>query len=384
MAKSDITDSMLKECRDLVIDKHGSCKAWQIKDMIAEQTGTALNESTIRGRFTAMGEPLSSSKFKVDASGSTTERQSLSDMSKYKVHDSIPEELKAFIPPDEEFVNYIDRDIDKRLSIHYNCFQIKGAGYKYPISQGKQGTGKTFGHMRYAHMNGLPFFLYSCFEDFKLPKLFGDKTIKNGSIMFQESLFVKAIQSPSVILFDEINAVSNSNTFDFHALLQNRELYIKDANDGAGRVYKLHPECRIGFAQNPKSAKYIGGNIKASNFLGRCTFLTYPEFKKKEIKTAIMKRYPKMDTRDVDRFTSFYFAIVETIERSDLPVDISIRQLNNVVDLWLSGMSLQHSIEDGMSSMMEAVSQPKAKESFYRIAQAVWKELTEADKNEQI
>jgi midasin (ATPase involved in ribosome maturation) len=193
--------------------------------------------------------------------------------------------------------------------------------------------------------------------------------------VYQESLMVRAIQSPSVILFDEVNAMSNTHTFDFHALLQNRELFIKDARDGKGHVYKLHPECRIGFAQNPKSAKYIGGNIKPSNFLGRCTFLTYPEFTIDEIQQAMEKKFPKIKPAEIQKFVTFYFASVKLIEQADIPLDISIRQLINVIDLWHHGMEIQDAINDGMASMTEAISQPKAKESFYRVAQGVWKEL---------
>jgi hypothetical protein len=241
------------------------------------------------------------------------------------------------------------------------------------VTQGKQGTGKTYGHMYYAWTHKLPFFLYSCHEDFKLRKLFGDKTIKNGDIVFQESVFVKATQGPSVILFDEIQAPES--TFDFHALLQNRELFIKDADNGKGKVYKLNKDCRIGFAQNPRSEKYIGGKIQQSSFFGRCTFITYPEFTKKDIKSAIHNRFPTLINDDLEKFVVFYFACLKMIEKSSLPFDISIRQLNNIIELWLHGMTLEHAIEDGMTSMSEAVAQPKAKDAFKVVAEGVWKEL---------
>jgi midasin (ATPase involved in ribosome maturation) len=222
------------------------------------------------------------------------------------------------------------------------------------------------------------------YEDFRLTKLFGDKTIINGSIVFQESNFVKSIQGPSLVLFDEINALSNANTFDFHALLQNRELFIKDANNGMGNTYRLHNDCKIGFAQNPKSAKYIGGNIKASNFLGRCTYLTFPEFTKKEIRLALRKKFPALVKEDLEKFVAFYFATIETIEKASVPVDVSIRQLNNVIDLWNHGMPIQYAIEDGLTSVMESISQPKAKETFFRLAQAVWKELLPQSAKEKV
>ncbi|KKL50429.1 hypothetical protein LCGC14_2305570 [marine sediment metagenome] len=277
----------------------------------------------------------------------------------------VPEEIKSYIPLPDLFEQYITRPIDKRLAVHYEL------GF-YPLTQGKQGTGKTFSHMYYAYKRGLPFFLFSCHEEFKLEKLFGDKTIRDGTIRFQETEFVIAIQNPSVILFDEINALSQANTYPFHALLQNRCLFIKDANDGKGRMYHLHTECRIGFAQNPKSAKYIGGNIRASNFLGRCTYITYPEFTKKELHEAVKLKYPDMTEQDRTMFIEFYKGILECIDQSQLPVDVSIRQLNNIINLWLHGMPLKHALEDGLSSIVEAISQPKAKDALWRIAEATW------------
>jgi MoxR-like ATPase len=342
-----------------------------------------LDDSTIRGRFCAMGEPLRGGGAGKSAAGTqgTMRTKAAPKPTAFiqieeREHD-VSDEMKKYVPPDSEFVNYVERPVDRRLAIHLE------AG-KFPIAQGKQGTGKTFGFMYNAYKAGLPFFLFSCYEDMRLQKLFGDKTIVNGTVQFVEGLFVKAIQCPSLILFDEINAISNSNTFDFHAMLQNRELFIKDADNGNGKVYKLHPDCRIGFAQNPKSSKYIGGNIKPSNFLGRCTFITYPEFSKQEIKEAVARKFPALGEEDLKNFTAYYYACTETIDKAGIPVDISIRQLLNIVDLYLHGLPLHVAIEDGLSSITEAISQPKLKDSFYRLSQAVWKDQMDRSEKENV
>lgn len=376
---SQVLDQELRDIRDALI-KAGSnpVRAWQIRGELANK-GIQLDESTIRGRFITMGEPLSG----IDNIKPAQETPELNptpqaiprrSVDVNEVYD-VPLDLQCFIPDPKEFSFYIERPVDKRLATHYDCS-------KYPITQGKQGTGKTFSHIYYAYIKKLPFFLFSGYEDFQLKKYFGDKTIINGSIVFQESLLVRAIQSPSVILFDEVNAISNNNTFDFHALLQNRELFIKDADNGKGKVYKLHPQCKIGFAQNPKSAKYIGGNIKPSNFLGRCTFITYPEFTKKELYKSVGAKYPMLTQAETKKFVDFYMACCEAINSADIPVDISIRQLSNVIDLYVHGLPLEEAIEDGLTSIMEAISQPKNKESFFRIAQAIWNELLQKSINE--
>jgi hypothetical protein len=363
----------------------GKVRAIQIKKALTELNPPVfLDESTIRGKFLEMGQPLSGGigepKVKEQpipvAQKATSKRLEI-----IKEAFGVKDELKVFIPQPGEFTGYIERPIDKRLAMHYDC--SRPGNWKYPITQGPQGTGKTFSHMHYAFKQQLPFFLFCCYEEFKLFKLFGDKTIQNGSVVFKEGLFVTAIQNPSVILFDEFNYVSNENSVDFHALLQNRELFVKDADNGNGKVYKLHDDCHIGFAQNPKSAKYIGGNIKPSSFLGRCTYLTYPQFTKADIKKSLNIKFSNLIQDDVNKFTEFYFGCLEVIEKAQIPIDISIRQLNNVVDLYNHGMVIEEAIEDGLSAITDAASQPKNKEAFFRVAQLVWKEMIKSSIDEQ-
>jgi hypothetical protein len=373
-------DDLLAIRSDLDKQQQGKVYAWQIQKAVKEKFQYEMDVSTVRGRFCEMGKPLS--QVLPGESGTTPDGlgkpkpmpkpepalalRAVKDKPTFLVSD----EMKQYVPKARNFDNYIERGIDKRLAIHYNTG-------KHPLTQGKQGTGKTFCHEFYAFTHGLPYFEYSCYSGMKLEKLFGDKTIENGSIIFRESLFTKAIQCASVILMDEVNAMENKDTFPYHGLLQSRKLFIKDADNGVGKWYELHDDCRIGFAQNPKSAKYIGGNVKPSNFLGRCTYITYPEFKASDIKKCIEKKFPELTKDDVVNFTKFYFACIQAIERGNIPVDISIRQLNSVIELWLAGLPLKEAIEDGLSSIMEAASQPKNKDAFWRLAQAVWKELTD-------
>ena len=377
MAKSNVDNEKLKEMRNDLLRENPNDKvrAWQIRDKIKDELGHDIDESTIRGRFLEMGEPLSGKSYSY-TDGKVTEDgkdpKAASALVKEEVVHSktyhVPDELKMYIPEEKTFEDYIERGIDKRLALHYDHG-------KHPLTQGKQGTGKTFSHEYYAFKRQLPFFLYSCHDDFKLNKLFGDKTIKNGNVVFMENLFVQALNNPSVVLFDEVNAINNKESFPFHALLQNRQLFVKDADDGKGKVYKLHPECRIGFAQNPKSSKYLGGNVKPSNFLGRCTYITYPEFTKNDIKKAVTQRFSTLSKIEVEQFATFYFACLKAIDTGQIPVDISIRQLNSVIELYLAGLPLRESIEDGLSSIMDAASQPQNKEAFWRLAQGVWPEL---------
>jgi len=365
---SKVTNEDLMKIRDSI----GETVTSTLVQEELKKKGIYLDESTIRGRFIAMGKPLAKKRNDVElgtkAKDPSTEPKKEVERKEFKVSP----ELEKYIPKEEEFENYVTRPSDERLAIHY----LLG---KHPLTQGKQGTGKTLSHKYFAYKTKLPFFLISCHEDMKLHKLFGDKTITNGSVEFRESEFVKATQSPSVILFDEINAVTNANTFDFHALLQNRELFVKDADNGKGKWFSLHPDCKIGFSMNPKSAKYIGGHIKPSNFLGRCTFLTYPEFTPGQIKKAMSLKHKGFTAEDLEKYVKFYTTIVGVIESAKLAIDISIRQLNNLLDLVEAGIPRQEAIEDSISGMLDATSSSKAKESFLRIAQATWKDMMKGD-----
>lgn len=379
----EIPNHELQQIRDDILRiGHKTVRAWQIKEVLDKKYGPSLQESTIRGKFIEMNQPLSG-KIVLPATINpvapkpapkpATPKPKSTKLEIIKTTAQVLDSMKGYLPNPNEFIGYITRAIDKRLALHYDS--SRPHNWKYPLTQGKQGTGKTMSHMYYAYKNNLPFFLFSCFEDFKLAKLFGEKTILGGDVLFKEGLLTQAIQGPSVILFDEVNYVSNENSVDFHAMLQNRELFVKDAENGAGKVYRLHDDCKIGFAQNPKSAKYIGGNIKPSNFLGRCTYISYPEFKKIDIIKAIVARFPNLVPDDVEKFATFYFACCGTIDSASIPVDISIRQLNNVIDLYNHGMPLVDALEDGLISIMDAASQPKNKEAFKVIAEGIWKEM---------
>lgn len=372
---SKVTNEELMQIRDQLTSATSAPTSAQIQEMLKKK-GIHLDESTIRGRFISMGKPLARKLDDIELGTKPKPKEATEDEPKKTVEKKeyvVSEDLEKYIPKESEFADYVTRPCDERLAIHY----LMG---KHPLTQGKQGTGKTLSHRYFAFTQKLPFFLLSCHEDMKLHKLFGDKTISNGNVEFRESEFVKAIQSPSVILFDEINAVTNANTFDFHALLQNRELFVKDADNGKGKWFSLHPDCKIGFSMNPKSAKYIGGHIKPSNFLGRCTFLTYPDFTPAQIKKAMQKKHPNFTSDDLDKYVKFYTTIVGVIESAKLAIDISIRQLNNLLDLVEGGLPRQEAIEDSISGMLDAVSSSKAKESFLRIAQATWKDMMKGDK----
>ena len=347
-------------------------RAWQIKDALAKN-GLYADESTIRGRFIAMGKPLGGIPAQIAIPKPLQEvvQQAAEIIAAHEeatISVEIPDELKSYIPTKRDVAGYLERDVDVRLALHY-------ASDKHPITQGPQGTGKTFSHLFYAYQKQLPFMLISCYPDMVMHKFFGDKTLKDGSIVFREGTLVKMIQVPSVILWDEINAVENAKSYDFHALLQNRELYVKDGNDGQGKVYKLHKDCKMGFAQNPRSAKYIGGTTKPSSFLGRCSYITFPDFSKDEIVVILKKKYPALKQDKMLEFADFFFEASQYLKTNGIAVDISIRQLQTSIEFYLAGMSLKDALDDGMISVLDAISNPGARDGMLNVARTIFSYL---------
>ena len=378
-----VTDEMLCKCLEelRLAFPTGIIRAWQVKDQLLKECGEVMDESTIRGRFISMGKPLGGV---IPVSTPIVDPSPIQSVLKPivveapKVKIEYPDELKAFIPTEADVAGYLERDLDKRLETHY-------ALDKHPITQGPQGTGKTFSHMFYAFKQQIPFMLISCYQDMVLHKFFGDKTLKDGSIIFREGVLVKMCQWPSVILFDEINAVDNAKSYDFHALLQNRELFVKDGDDGKGKIYKIHNDCRIGFAQNPRSAKYIGGSVKPSSFLGRCSYITFPNFSKDEISKILKKKYTALKDDKVMEFTDFFFEASAYLSQNSIAVDISIRQLESCVEFFLAGMKLEDALHDGMISVLDSISNPTAKDGLFSVARTIFKDLNqESEQGEKI
>ena len=372
-----VTDEMLDNVLQSLRTKLPTSiiRAWQIKDELLNMYQETMDESTIRGRFIAMNKPLGG--VVVAHEEKVPENTTVAQLNHIvEANPDLPEELKSYIPTSKDVEGYLERDVDIRLQLHYACS-------KHPITQGPQGTGKTFSHMYYAFKKGLPFMLISCFPDMVLHKFFGDKTLKDGSIVFREGILVKMIQYPSVILFDEINAIENSKSYDFHALLQNRELFVKDGNDGEGKVYKLHKECKIGFAQNPRSAKYIGGTIKPSSFLGRCSYITFPNFTKTQISKILTKKYPKLEKEKVLEFTDFFFEANQYLSQNGISVDISIRQIQNCVEFYLGGMDLEDALDDGLISVLDSISSPQSVKGLQQVTKTIFKCLNK-EKEEDV
>jgi MoxR-like ATPase len=189
---------------------------------------------------------------------------------------------------------------------------------------GDSGTGKTTLVEQFAAGHTLPFLRISCDETSSLKTLLGSKEIINGTTYFRGGVLLELIQMPSVILFDEFNALHSSKLFFLHELLDNRRLFVQDA-DG-GKVINIHPECQIFLACNPANKNY-GGTNKMNAALGnRTTVIDVPN-----IKVSEMKELFECGTH-TQSMIQFYEEASRAISDKSLRVAFSLRNIQRATE----------------------------------------------------
>lgn len=195
---------------------------------------------------------------------------------------------------------------------------------------GDSGTGKTTLVEQFAAGHTLPFLRISCDETSSLKTLLGSKEIINGTTYFRGGILLELIQMPSVILFDEFNALHSSKLFFLHELLDNRRLFVQDA-DG-GKVISIHPECQIFLACNPANKNY-GGTNKMNAALGnRTTVIDVPN-----IKVSEMKELFECGTH-TQSMIQFYEEASRAISDKNLRVAFSLRNIQRATEAINAGI----------------------------------------------
>jgi len=243
------------------------------------------------------------------------------------IHMSIPEEnkLDVYIPKESEFEDYIHREIDDKLDTILEA-------NKMALLIGETGTGKTYACRYYAYKHNLPCLIISLDDNSKFNHLLGFREIRDNQTTFEPGLMVDFLQNPSLILFDEINALPAKAAFRFHEMAENRSLFIPELR----KTVKIHPECRIAFACNQKNMRYIGTNNFNAAFLDRLIIIKFPHFTDKELLTKF-----KIE----DDVLRFYIEAIKMINRNEMRTMYSIRTIKQYQLLRNIGFSKKEAFE---------------------------------------
>jgi len=196
---------------------------------------------------------------------------------------------------------------------------------------GDAGTGKTKSAEQLSARYKIPFLPIACDDGVILKEYTGKREIVNGSTCYRLGLLTQLLQVPSVILFDEWNALPPSKAFFLHELIENRRFFIKDAD--AGRVVSVHKNCIILLACNPNGAKYSGTNKSNCALVDRCAVIDVPALSVNDVASAF-------DTGNADStraLKTFYNDSQRIIRDQKLRVVLSLRGVKRIASALRDG-----------------------------------------------
>jgi nitric oxide reductase NorQ protein len=228
------------------------------------------------------------------------------------------------------------------LPWHPVVFRIMDAN-KDLYLYGEAGCGKDKAVMMWAAKRGVPQLPVSLHSKVTFTELLGKPNLKDGSTGFTEGLLLKFLQIPSVISFEEVNMVEPGGLAQFHQFLEQGKMFVADADDGRGRVYERHPECRLVVSANPSTARY-GGTFRVNTALAdRFHVFHTPAFTKEQI-GRVMQGYG-VDGRLINFAMQFYSEAREMIERDRMRCEVSVRSMVDFAELVMAGVDAGAAME---------------------------------------
>lgn len=274
-------------------------------------------------------------------------------------------DIKAYIPSDNdaEVTTY------KPRKEYLNALEVYASKNKPVLMIGDAGTGKTSLARYYAYSKKLPFLEVSCDSLLGFRELLGQVNITDGTSHFIEGLFTKFIQQPSVILLDEITALDPGKNFMLHQLLNSREFFVKEADRGLGKTYKLHPDCRLILACNPPNSKYPGTNRLNVALVDRPQVLWIDDLSLTEVKDIVP------DTAHKNALIVFYSQGRAMIQKNNLRTTFSVRALKKVSEAIISNVSINEALHHGFLNGVRATAGDEGYKALVGVAQTIWNDV---------
>ena len=243
--------------------------------------------------------------------------------------------LAEFIPQERD-ENYIARDIDKEVA---NICKMPLNKRRPIFFLSEAATGKTSLARNFAFERKLPFLLIEVDASMNFNDLLYKVKLQNASAIYEPGLLVKMLQSPCVILFDELASANAELFFKLHELLQERQIFVKELN----KVFKMHENCYIFAASNFRNSLYIGNNKLNSALISRFMVKIMDDFSTDELKKIITFK----DTAVRDNVLEFYNKVKENIKKQSKKYVITIRHLQNIFNMLEAGFTPTEALHYG-------------------------------------
>ena len=231
---------------------------------------------------------------------------------------------------------------------------------------GEAGVGKTSIVKYLAALLKKPFLEVSCDSALTFGELFGQVNITDGTSHFVEGVFLKLLGVPSVILIDEVTALDPAKSFKLHQLLNSREVFVKEADRGRGKVYRAHPECIIVLAGNPPGVRY-GGVVKPNvALINRCINVEVSELSEAELRGIIPEHAEK------ENVLRYYGEARTLIAKQSYRTTFSVRNGKRLVSLLENGFKLGEALALAFLNEAKLTAGKDAAEALEKLATGIW------------
>lgn len=272
-----------------------------------------------------------------------------------EIKDNTTFDIMSFIPPQNDNGYYKERDIDNAIQ-----FWVK-AQKQVVALYGESGGGKTEATIHFARANQLPLLIIPCDDTQVLRELLGFWQAKNGSTEWHDGLLSTILRIPCVVLFDEVNCLPSSRLFMLHELFQNRRLFVKDAPADKS-IINLHDEAHLLMAMNPYGPQYSATNRLNCALANRCVFIEVPAFKIEDMGISTGKE--NLDKQII----AFYNNVQEAINKQNLRIVISLRNINRIVDAIKNGATVKQAVVEGFINSAISTAGKQERDALMNIA----------------
>jgi hypothetical protein len=238
---------------------------------------------------------------------------------------------------------------------------------RFILYVGEAGTGKTTMSKALAHVLQVPWLLISCDGKLNVRTLFGQISIKNGTSFFTEGIFTILSQVPCVVTLAEWNCLDGSVATTFNEVLNNRRLFIAEADGGKGKTYHLHPKCFIVADCNPPGAKYTGAQKSNVASVDRMQVINIPQLTHQEV-CEIVGAGPY-----TTKLADLYLQTNDTIKTNGFRCAITLRGLKRAATLLAKGYTEKDAIELAVVNAIELTGGPDARLAVESVAKSLFK-----------
>ena len=271
----------------------------------------------------------------------------------------INQELSGFILKDG-FDRYLERPIVGNIE---KMMELPLTKRSPMFLIGDASTGKTSLPEFIAYKKKLPFLLASADAALNFNDLLYKVRFENATAHYEPGLIVKFLESPSIILIDELPSASAEIFFKLHELLQEKKVFVKEL----GRVVVQHEQCYIFAAGNFKNALYIGNNKLNEALVSRFAVRVVEDFTDDELRQIL-----PVKGAFKDHLVRFYRGVKKMIVEQNKKFSISLRNLLKIVQLCELGFTLEEALRWGVLDSICVNNSVEDKKAVYGLALAIF------------